>query len=501
MIFGSKTALGIDISGGRINLALLKSDKSGVKLLKAVSLPVPEGAIRKGNIEEPAILAKAIKELKARNKILTYRTALSLVANPVLMQILDLPRNVPSNIRQFVQGEVKHYAILPMNQVAIDFCVMKSPDKQGVRRAFVVATDSQKITGSAKALNEAGLNIDACEPAVVAYIRACYAKKINQKFDRNILFAIVYEGALTLCVFRNQTLDFVRTKQIEADLAKSDKYFEWLADEVYAVIRFYESDILDKRDNWDVTLVADVCADAIKEKAKLLWTNTEGIQLEIRTFEDAYLDTPVAETAGADKPSAIAVGLAMKLLNIQQSSLKINMLPQEAANVRSVRKHTLIVANTVAAILFLMIIGVIFYSMKSRRVSEELAAKKQSTLHLNMQKVMNEKKTLDKQVANITANLKTMNNVVGTSSLLKWGRLLEDIRVVVPKMIQITNLVSADNSKMVLEGRAFSYDDVNLFVGMLNSCKLIKSASLVETKKDERSADMVKYSISCLLAQ
>jgi hypothetical protein len=54
---------------------------------------------------------------------------------------------------------------------------------------------------------------------------------------------------------------------------------------------------------------------------------------------------------------------------------------------------------------------------------------------------------------------------------------------------------------MVLEGRAFSYDDVNLFVGMLNSCKLIKSASLVETKKDERSADMVKYSISCLLAQ
>jgi len=501
MIFGSKTALGIDISGGRISLALLKSDKSGVKLLKAVSGPVPEGAIRKGNIEEPAMLAKAIKELKARNKIIANRVALSLVANPVLMQILDLPKNVPSNIRQFVQGEVKHYAILPMNQVAIDFCMMKSPDKQGVRRVFVVATDSQKITGSAKALNEAGLNIDACEPAVVAYIRACYAKKINQKFDRNILFAIVYEGALTLCVFRSQTLDFVRTKPIEADLAKSDKYFEWLADEIYAVIRFYESDILDKRDNWDVTLVADVCADTIKEKAKLLWTNAEGVQLEIKTLEDAYLDTPVAGTGGAEKPSAVAVGLAMKLLNVQQSGLGVNMLPPEAAEVRSIRKHTLITANTVAAILFLMIIGVIFYSMKTKKINEELAAKKQSLLQLNTQTLLNEKRTLDKRVTDITANLKTINDVVGTGSLMRWARLLEDIRLVVPKMVQITSLVCVDNSKMALEGRALSYDDVNLFVGMLNSCKLIKSASLVETKKDERSADMLKYSISCLLVQ
>jgi type IV pilus assembly protein PilM len=500
-MFNTKTALGIDISDGRINLALLKSDKSGVKLVKAVSGPVPEGAIRKGNIEEPAILAKAIKELKAKNKIAVHRTALSLVASPVLMQILDLPKSVPSNIRQFVQGEVKHYAILPMNQVAIDFCVMKSPDKQGVRRAFVVATDSQKITGYAKVFNEAGLNIDACEPGVVAYIRACYAKKINQKFDRNILFAIVYEGMLTLCVFRNQTLDFVRTKQIEADLAKSERYFEWLADEIYAVIKFYESDVLDKRDTWDVTVVADVSGDSIKEKAKVLWTNVEGVQLEIRTFEEAYLDTPVAESAGADKPSAVAVGLAMKLLNVQQSNLNINMLPREAAEVKSIRKHTFIVANTIAAIIFLMVISVALFSIKANRVNEKLVAQKQKVLQQGTQALLSEKRSMDEQIARLTANLKTTSSVLGTGSLLKWGKVLEDIRLVVPKMIQITNLASSDNSKMLLEGRAYSYDDVNLFVGMLNSCKHIKSASLVETRKDEQSADLVRYSISCLLAQ
>ena len=66
---GSKTALGIDISDGRINLALLKQNAKGIELLKAASGPVPDGAVKDGNVEEPVILSKAIKELKTRNKI------------------------------------------------------------------------------------------------------------------------------------------------------------------------------------------------------------------------------------------------------------------------------------------------------------------------------------------------------------------------------------------------------------------------------------------------
>ena len=48
MKFKAATALGIDITNGMINLALLKSGKNSVKLLKAASAPVPEGVIKNG---------------------------------------------------------------------------------------------------------------------------------------------------------------------------------------------------------------------------------------------------------------------------------------------------------------------------------------------------------------------------------------------------------------------------------------------------------------------
>ena len=61
-----RTALGIDISDSRINLALLRKHGDSVKLLKAAGCPAPEGAIKNGNIENAAALAKAIKKLKAK---------------------------------------------------------------------------------------------------------------------------------------------------------------------------------------------------------------------------------------------------------------------------------------------------------------------------------------------------------------------------------------------------------------------------------------------------
>ena len=181
MRLGAKTALGIDISDGWINLALLEKSKDGAKLLKTAVGPVPDGAIKNGNIEDVTVLVKAIKKLKAANAIRSHRTALSLVANPALIQILDIPKSMTSNIRQFVRDEVKHYAVLPIQDTAIDFCGIKSSAGSECRRALVVATDGHKVTAVARALRTEGLGGDVIEPAWVAYIRACYAKKISQR--------------------------------------------------------------------------------------------------------------------------------------------------------------------------------------------------------------------------------------------------------------------------------------------------------------------------------
>ncbi len=526
-MFRPKTALGIDVSDGRINLALLKKSANSVKLLKTAAAPLPDGAIKDGNIEDAMVLAKAIKKLKAQNRIRSHPTAMSLLANPVLMQILDMPDKTPGNLRQFVRDQVKHYAVLPMNKAAIDFCgvgttfcnksqkwkPVKSDGSGGSQtplfafgdtsnsRALVVATDNQKLTDVAGILRREGLNVDAIEPASLAYIRACYAKKIEKKFDRNLLLAIADGDILTLCLFKNQTLDFIRTKRIEADIEQSDRYFEWLTEEIYTVIQFYELEVLDKRDKWEVTLITNVGNQPVKDETLSLGTNVEGVELKIRTLRTAYLDTPVADTEQSEKPSAIAVGLAMKLLDNSKSGLDINLLPLQVAQAKSTERQVLISANVAGVILFLMILSIGFFNVKVKKVQNDINQKAQAQEKQNMHALLSRQTSLQGQITDVSNEINRLNAVLNAGSFKRWDQILNDIRSAIPKMVRLTRLSCESNSKMLLRGQAVSYEAIHRFVDTLNATELIESALFLGAEEDPKNKNLLMYSIACSLAQ
>jgi Tfp pilus assembly PilM family ATPase len=483
----SKTALGINISDGRITLALLRKNKDGVKLIKAAGCPVPDGAIKNGNIEDARAIAKAIKKLKAKNRIHSYRTAFCLIANPTLMQILDLPKDARSNTRQFVHNEVKHYAVLPIKNAAVDFCGIKSSAKSSDRRVLVVATDKQKITTASTILNKEGLNIDAIEPVWMAYIRACYAKKIAGTFDTNRLFAIVCDGTLTLSLFRSRRLDFVRTERIEPETLQSEDYSQWLAEKINAVIKFYELEASDKQNKWHVTLVTDTNGQSASETAESLQARLRPAELEVRILEYAHL--------------TIAVGLAMKLLNVPGPGLNIDLLPPELIEAKSAEKRALMIANIAAAIIFILIVSVGFLTAKGKKVNAYINQNRQSQVSRKTPELLNEQASLQKQITDVSEKLDTSEDALSSCSPLKWGPILSDIRQATPKTVRLTELRSSDNSRMLLDGQTLSYSAIYLFVDALSTCKNIKSASLIGTEKYGGSEHLVKYSILCSLIQ
>jgi hypothetical protein len=413
-----------------------------------------------------------------------------------------------------VQNEVKHYAMLSMKGIAMDFCGMKSSGKSGSRRVFVVATDNQKITELTKALNQVDINIEAIEPPLVAYVRACYAKKIAERFEQNLLFAIVHERILTLCLFKNQILDFVRTKRLEAHKCDSDERLEWIAEEINAVLKFYELEVHNQRNKWEVTLLTSIRDGSVKEKTELLATKLkEGtpfydlsqdggqIELKVRTLEDAYLDTPVAETTCADKASAIAIGLAMKPLDFSSCGLNINLLPAETSQVESARKYALIIANIAAVVFLLTILSTGFFSLKVKKVSENVKQKQRTQLGRSTQALLNEQITLSEQIANVSENLNGMSAILSAGPFLRWDQILNEIKSSIPKTARITNLFSDDDSRVLFKGQALSYESIHLFADVLSNSKHVESASLTGTEKDSELSSLVIYSISCSLIE
>lgn len=497
-MFGPKTALGVDISDGRISLALLKQSAKGIELLKAVSGPMPDGAIKDGNVEDPVILSKAIKELRTRNKIrVINRAGVSLLTNPAILQILDIPKGVPTNIGQLVRNEIKSCVALSGKEIAFDFCRIKSGKGQDCR-LLAVATDGQKVSNLAQACNRAGLNAEMIEPPLLAYARALYAKKIEGRFDCDVLIAILRDGVLTLCVFRKQTLDFVGTRNILREKAEPEELCQWLAEEINAIIRFYDIEAADSSEKWEVTVVADsiLLPEDVEQSLKAKITSAS---LQVRTGETACQDTLVTQNSGTERPSVVAIGLAVRLLNINDSSLRINLLPPESADVKSVKKHFLITANIIAAVLILMIFAAGALSLMANKVSRSIIHKRQTELSQDTYILLREQESLDRQIELLSERPTRLKSILVSRYSLDWAGILEDIRSRTPTAVRITNLYNNGDTEMHLEGLALSYEMARLFVRMLNESDYISSASL-NMRREEKTGGLVMYRINCSLS-
>lgn len=506
MRLSPKIALGVDISETLISMALLKRVGKGFRLLKTASCPVPDGAIKNGSIEDAKALTKAVRRLKNRITIRSIPASVSLFVQPVIMQIMDISREVPSNIRQFVHSQMKHCVALPGRKIDLDFCGTSGVGSESgvASRVLAVAADGQKVAEITRVCGRAGMIVEAIEPPLIAYIRALHSKRIVGRFDCNVLIAILRENTLTLCVFRRQNLDFVRTNNISPEKSQPGELRAWLAEQINTVTQFYDVEVPDSYGKWEITVVTDDVQ--LPENAEdSLRANVAGSDLQVLTGKDVGQATAVSQSgrsADSDKnnrPSLIAVGLAMKILDTNKRGLSINLLPQEITRLRVIQKEAFVTLNIIAAVLLVMLLVVNGPFWRIKRLNESIKHKR-AALSRNTDTLVKERIWLDGKIDTLNRKLEQTNKMLGSHSTTDWPGLMSDIGKEMPKTVCITGLTSKTDSAMSLEGLAISNEDVYLFVDKLNKSKYIDSASIVETEKDISKNGVIKYEINCSLA-
>jgi Tfp pilus assembly protein PilN len=550
MKFGDKTAVGIDISQERISIVLLKNGKNGPELVKSAVAPVPKGAVKDGNIADAVLLSRAIRELKRRNRMLrTKRAAVSLFAKPVVTQIIDMPKQVPLNIRQFVDNEVKHCVALPSRDIAFDFCGIGSTRRTADKRVLAVAAESARMVELARVCSRAGFSVEVIEPPLLAYLRAVYAQKVVGKGGCNVLIAVLRgagstlrqssvqasspQAVLTLCVLKNGAVDFIRTKEMAESSAGSDDLNCWLAEELSEVVRFYDIEVPENTGKWEITLFVDSTLrldsgqassprveaaqsprgieESLKSKIQSVLHSSsrfaaatakdETGHLQVRTIEDAYIDTPLGgSAAGKDKlPSPVAVGLAMNLLTAQRGDVRINLVPPQVVRVREAKRDALIVANAVAVMLLIMLLTIHAFDLMIEKINRSAVAKKQLTTGQDTEVMLEQHQQLDAKLKILTARLDRIVQISASHRDVNWAEVFDDIRKATPGSVRITGLSCQDGARMLIDGLALSNEAVNSFVNSLEKSNNIVSVVLLETRKQDGQSGFIVYQLSCKL--
>lgn len=495
----SRTSLGIDISQSRISFALLKQSQGRITLLKAAAVPTPEGAMTDGRITAPALLAKAVKRLLSKNGIQKHSATFSLAVKPSLLRLIDLPDEMPSNISQFVQSEIKHNAIFAGKETASDYCGI--PYTTGSRdRIFVCAAEKDGVSTLLKTVSLAKIGADNIDPAMTASLRSIYDKRIRKKYDSNVLIAMVEKSGVTICVFRKESLDFIRSIDFDSDTMEAQDCIEHCKSEIDAVIQFYDIEVEDTEDDWEISVLLrdmDIDDDPIRQQLQSRF----GEKARVCCDSTVYSDTILKPNEKVSSASLTAVGLALAPFKTAGPNLNIDMIPSEARDAKAVKKLLLVTAIASIAVLF----GIFTISVAvTRRFGEtEKIVEKQKQAHIvtDYKKLIAEQSLLDIQIDELSKLKESMDLILADDKGLRsWPAILDDIRKRVPSKLYIANIQDSNGKEITIEGKAISVIATHKFAEMLGMSRYFQKASITEVGRSNRDPELVEYSIKCIVA-
>ena len=496
----SKTALGIDISEHRISVALLKKTASDVKLLRQGQVEVPEGAITDGNITNPALLGVAIKSLLKKSRISARRAVVSLVAKPVLTQIMQLPDDLPGNINTFIKSEIRHCPALSGKESKHDFCMFKKLSQNTMGRIFVSATDHDKLGDLLKTYSIAGIDATEIEPPVVAAARAVYDKKICDRYDYNVLIALVHGSVVTICVFRKDELDFIRSIEIDSDADDQEVYIDCCEREINSVIQYYDIEVDSAAEKWEILAVLENPTVQTNDLEFAL-QKSFGLNANVCSGATVYDDTVIAGNDKISQCSIVAAGLAMRDIEASGMNLAMDLTPPDAKEMKATKNFVLLTANMAAVVLLIIFIfaGIVRLQVgQAQKVMEQ--RKEAGDTEDNVEQLLRDQRHINTQIANLSNKKEKMCKIFEVKKEYLWPQILEDIRDNTPATLYITRISNSGGADLVLQGNATSFQSIHIFTKLLGESRHIKSATVAQTQKNLDVEGMVAYSIACVLS-
>jgi len=498
MRMGSKKAFGIDIGKNAVSFVQLQKNGRQIKVVRAGCVPLEPAIMSDGVVQDPAALARVLKQLKIAETFANNDTVLTICAEPVLLQILNLPDSSPGEVRKFIQNEIRQYAVLPLKNIEMDYCGLRSSNAQA-KRVLVGAAQSEHLSLAVKAIEKDNINVKAVEPAITAFIRACYDKVIKPAGEKNIMLLLIRDDVLNLCVYEKQKLEFLRTKKFEADIAASGQRSKWLKDEIESVVRFYELEKEAKEQNWQVFIA---CCPENQYSVQIAGEIRDRLlrqDVEIAAFENSLMDLAI-EGCDNEQISPVAAGAAMKLLDENKSTIELNLLPKEIVSIKKSRKEKLIIANVAVCLFFLLFLQIAFLGRKSVEVNRDIGTARQKHFLVRMIGLVESKRNINRKTRLAANNLASISKIIEDKSWYNWSELLTELANITPQTVLIKKLQTENDNRIKIDGFAVNFEAVNGFVGLLEQSRKISSASLISAGQDTKpGGGLIDYSIVCCL--
>ncbi len=172
-LYGTPTAVGIDIGSHSIKVVQVTPTRTGFALLRAGSTPTPPEAIKQGIVDDRLAVAEAVNTLLHTLGI-SAPWAVAAVAGPtVVVRQVRLPAMPEHQLRKSIYWEARNYISFPVEDSLVEFQILGTTMVDGTPQmdVMLVATPRDLVDSRTSTLEQAGLEPIAIELEPFALMR------------------------------------------------------------------------------------------------------------------------------------------------------------------------------------------------------------------------------------------------------------------------------------------------------------------------------------------
>lgn len=189
----AKIIIGLDLGSSAVRAVQVTAGRGGAGIDRLGQISLPHGAVRDGEIVEPAVVVEALTELWSRFSFSGRRVALGVANQQVVVRQLDLPLMPEAELRRSLQFQVADAIPIPVDQAILDYHVLGPVvNEQGepLIRLLLVAAQRQMVESVLDVVRRARLEPVALDLDAFAVLRSLAPRGHSAEPDGELLLDV-----------------------------------------------------------------------------------------------------------------------------------------------------------------------------------------------------------------------------------------------------------------------------------------------------------------------
>jgi len=515
--------LGVELTPNEIRLAQVSSNKANQWVLDKFYVHKFEGVPEGGTVlENQDKIAEELKLALLKSKVSTTNAAIAIPVTSAIIRVVTAPLMTEEELKKAIDTDSLWENLVQLTDNLADYSifhqVINKDEKANTMDILFVASKLSDINSYTAIIKKGGLN------AVIIDVK-CFALKsavdqINQiagSIEDSNLTAVLEFGLdenYVMILYENNPIitDIFIRSQDRKTLSESNNQEEmdalvrrYMTQVKQAVQDFetkYEKRIRNLKVTSNLPNVEDYLASFRKNMVNTgynLFNPFEGIKVPAQIENETKLSNP--------SYFSTVMGLAFRKLDVfgyykfVTAVKNINLLPNRENMIA--QKKAKAFSNFafkgvagIVAIIYIVLFGFSFWQitdLNKKVEGYEQVVQTHEDRSNKFKDILKEKKLMDKSLE--------LSNSIKSNKTISF-RVLAQIASAVPKRVKFDSIEYNGSDLIIIEGSAFSDQDILKLISNLNNKKLISQASLASMtlpNEQQGSQTMKGFKIACIL--